>query len=258
MHSWALCIPVSLSLVLLLYWRGWKRVHVSFPGVLRMWRAVAFVTGALVLGVTLVSPLAMLDHRYLTVHMVRHLMILTVAAPLMLLGAPVVILMHLLPPGIVGQLARRLGLAHPIGCWIVGIAVVVGWHVPGFALGMQSEAWHAVEQASFLAAGILFWWPVIQPWPAVRKWSQWSIPVYLLLAALPCDALSGFLCLSNRVVYPHYALPGQRFDLIALQDQACAGALLWLWVTFAYLFPAAAVTFRLLTSQKRVIEEPVA
>jgi cytochrome c oxidase assembly factor CtaG len=82
--------------------------------------------------------------------------------------------------------------------------------------------------------------------------------VYLFLAALPCDALSAFLCLCNRVVYSHYLPAHQSFDLSALKDQACAGALMWVWVTFAYLFPAAGLTFRLLSPKNRFLEKQVA
>jgi cytochrome c oxidase assembly factor CtaG len=156
--------------------------------------------------------------------------------------------MHTLPPSVFGQLHRRATIVHPAFCWLAGVSVVIGWHVPAiFAMGMKSAGWHAFEQASFVAAGILFWWPVLHPWPAVAKWPPWSAPLYLFLAALPCDALSAFLCLSNRVVYPYYSL----------EDQSCAGALMWVWVTFVYLLPAAALTFRLLSPDRRFVKEQV-
>jgi cytochrome c oxidase assembly factor CtaG len=211
------------------------------------------------------SPLAMLDHHYLTAHMAQHLLLMTVAVPLILLGAPVITLLQGLPPGISGLIHRGRTehwftpvLTHPVFCWLACTAVVIGWHVPAvFQIGMQSEVAHAIQQLCFLVAGILFWWPVIQPWPAVAKWPSWSIPVYLFLAALPCDALSAFLCLCNRVVYSHYLPVQQSFEIAALKDQACAGALMWVWVTFAYLFPAVALTLRLLSPEKRFLEKQV-
>jgi cytochrome c oxidase assembly factor CtaG len=211
------------------------------------------------------SPLAMLDHHYLTAHMAQHLLLMTIAVPLILLGAPVITLLQGLPPGIsrlfpLRSVKRVLTpvLTHPVFCWLACTAVVIGWHIPAvFQIGMRSELSHAVEQLSFVAAGILFWWPVIQPWPAVAKWPSWAIPLYLFLAALPCDALSAFLCLCNRVVYAHYLPAHQSFQIAALKDQSCAGALMWVWVTFAYLFPAAALTFRLLSPEKRFAEKQV-
>jgi cytochrome c oxidase assembly factor CtaG len=233
----------------------------AFPGVLRPWQPAAFLGGILVLLAASGSPLAMLDHHYLTAHMAQHLLLMTLAVPLILLGAPVITLLQGLPQSISEKLHQRSVqrwfapvLTHPVSCWLACTAVVIGWHIPAvFQVGMRSELGHSVEQLSFLAAGILFWWPVIQPWPAVARWPSWSIPVYLFLATLPCDALSAFLCLCNRVIYAHY-LP---FQVAALKDQACAGALMWVWVTFAYLSPAAAITFRLLSPEKRFVEKQV-
>lgn len=264
MHSWSLPVLLVLASILLLYLRGWRQLQVAFPGVLRPWCPAAFVTGMLVLLAALGSPLAMLDHHYLTAHMAQHLLLMTLAVPLILLGAPVITLLHGLPPGISGLFHRRSlpwaspVLTHPVFCWLACTAVVIGWHVPAmFEIGMRSQFGHAVEHFCFFAAGMLFWWPVVQPWPAVAKWPSWSIPVYLFLAVLPCDALSAFLCLCNRVVYIHYLPTQQAFDIAALKDQACAGALMWVWVTFAYLFPAAALTFRLLSPERRFVEKQV-
>lgn len=252
-----LFVVILLSSVLALYLWGWRAVHGFFRGVLRPWRAAAFFAGVLTLGAVLGSPLSTLDHHSLTAHMVQHLLIMTIAAPLILLGAPVAVLMHLLPAGVSGAFSRRALFVHPVICWLAGVAVVIAWHVPAiFGAGMKSEGWHTFEQATFLIGGLLFWRPVIRPWPAMAKWPPWSTPVYLFLATLPCDALSAFLCLCNRVVYPHYS-PNQLYNLTALKDQACAGALMWVWVTFAYLLPAAALTFRQLSPERRFAEKAV-
>jgi cytochrome c oxidase assembly factor CtaG len=193
----------------------------------------------------------------------QHLLLMNVAAPLILLGAPVIALLHGLPQRFIRRVlgpllqsppANGLGriVTHPVFCWFASTAVVIGWHVPAlFELGMQSAAWHKAEQVCFLAAGLLFWWPVVQPWPSLERWPRWRIPLYLFLATLPCDALSAFLAFCNRVVYSHYQVASQSFDLSPLGDQECAGALMWVSVTFAYLAPAAGVTIRLLSPQSR-------
>ena len=71
--------------------------------------------------------------------------------------------------------------------------------------------------------------------------------LYLFLATLPCDALSAFLAFCDRVVYPAYLQMPRRFDISPLADQQLAGALMWVFVTFAYLVPAVAITTRLLS-----------
>jgi cytochrome c oxidase assembly factor CtaG len=127
-------------------------------------------------------------------------------------------------------------------------AALVVWHVPAvFTLGMQSEKWHAIEQASFLGTGLLFWWPVIQPLPRDSAEPQWTILVYLFLATLPCDVLSGLLVFSERVAYPVYLCTPQRAGFSALDDQQCAGALMWTCVTVVYLAAGTILAMRLLS-----------
>src|SRR5262249_38714570 len=160
------------------------------------------------------SPLVAYDHDLLTVHMIQHLLLMTFAPALILVSEPLQI-WHGLPrlgkavlsPLFRRPLVQRFGrlISQPALCWIISAGTLLGWHTPAlFTLGMRSEMWHSVEQASFLAAGFLFWWPVIQPWPSVSVGPQWSTLLYLFMATLPCDILSGFLVFSDRVAYPFY------------------------------------------------------
>ena len=149
-------------------------------------------------------------------------------------------------------------LSQPAICWLAAAAALLGWHVPAaFTLGVQSEAWHAVEHACFLGSGFLFWWPVVQPWPSVPRWPRWSILVYLFLATLPCDILSAFLAFCDRIVYEVYISTPRRFGISALEDQQCAGALMWTCVTIVYLIPAAILTTRLLSARSYQEDELV-
>src|ERR1700678_959382 len=222
-----------------------------------MWRLAAWIAGLFVLWIALGSPLAALDHHLLTAHMAQHLLLMTVAAPLILLAA-------------VNRRRAFKGIViHPALCWLAGTATVIAWHIPSlFELGMRSAQWHAFEQVTFLAAGLLFWWPVIQPWPSVVRMPRWGVPLYLFLATLPCDALSAFLTFCDRVVYPHYlsahplfsphlVSPNRIFDISPLADQEYAGALMWVWVTFAYLAPAVLITIQMLSPQRRALNANV-
>jgi cytochrome c oxidase assembly factor CtaG len=136
-------------------------------------------------------------------------------------------------------------------CWLAATITVIAWHIPAvFQLGLRSEWWHGGEQMSFLVAGLLFWWPVIQPQSCLEGWPRWAVPLYLFLATLPCDALSAFLTFCDRVVYPHYLSSHQMPSISPLGDQEFAGALMWVWVTFAYLAPATVVTIRMLSPRE--------
>ena len=266
----SLFLTLALITVEFVYLRGWNRLRKDTPCLLSVWRLAAFSVGLLTLWAVVASPLADIDHHLLTAHMAQHLILMTVSAPLTLLGAPVIVLLI----GLARSFARLVSgpllrcspiqtfgqlVTHPLFCWFAGAATVIAWHIPPlFELGMGSARWHEVEYACFFAAGILFWWPVVQPWPSLVTWPRWGVPLYLFLATLPCDALSAFLTFCGRVVYPHYLSMHQGFNISPLEDQECAGALMWVWVTFVYLAPAALVAIQTLSPQRRALNARVA
>ncbi len=271
LETWSLPIPLTLALVLaaFVYWRGWFGLRKAFPQAISVWQLVAFMSGLFSLWIAVGSPLAAFDHYLLSIHMVLHVLLMTVAAPLILLGAPALPFLRRFPRPFdrdaVGLFLLRppvqaLGriLNHPVFCWLAAMVVLIAWHVPAvFELGRRSHFWHGVEHACFFAAGLLFWWPVVQPWPSVARWPRWGIPLYLFLATLPCDALSAFLAFCDRVVYSHYLTAPRLFSISPLQDQQCAGALMWVCATFVYLIPAVVVTIQILSPPgTHLVEQP--
>ena len=175
--------------------------------------------------------------------MVRHLLLGAVAPPLVWLGASV------LPQP--RWLSRRTSLGklitNPMTSWLAGTLTVIGWHVPAaFDLAQRSAVWHGMQDASFFVSGLLFWWPVVRPWPAARRLSGAMIPLYLFTATLPCDALSAFLVFGERTVY-HRLGAGPA----ALADQQAAGAFMWVAITFLYLVPALVFTVRALSPEQQ-------
>jgi len=111
---------------------------------------------------------------------------------------------------------------------------------------MHSNTWHFIQHASFLVSGLLFWWPVVQPWPSARTEPQWSMVLYLFLATLPCDVLAAFLVFSERLAYPIYLVGSGRPEASVLADQEFAGALMWTCVTIIYLVAGTMVSIRFL------------
>jgi putative membrane protein len=196
-------------------------------------RLAALGAGAVAFWIAVASPVAHIGHHLLTGHMVQHLLLMVVAAPLILIAS-----------GSNALLGRSLPLVF---CWLTGTLTVIFWHVPAvLAMTLRSQYWHVGEQVSFLIAGILFWMPATA---VPRRGAGWSVPVYLFLATLPCDALSAYLVFCGHVVYPSYGSGGQLFRLSPQDDQALAGTLMWVVVTFAYLIPALVLGARLLSVQ---------
>ena len=249
---------VMLVFAALLYLRGWVSLRSNRSGI-PAWRACSFLIGLFFIWVAAASPIAALDHELLTVHMLKHLLLMTVAPPLIWLGEPVRAWSQGLP-----QFVRRArgiafcwplimttgrALVRPEVCWLAAAAALVGWHVPAvFTLAMHSATWHFAEQSSFLVTGLLFWWPVIQPWPSVLR-PGLSMILYLFFATLPCDILSGFLVFCDRVIYPGYLSSSHLLGFTPLGDQQCAAALMWTCVTLVYLVAGAILAMRLLSRQ---------
>jgi len=260
-------ISAGLILAALLYLRGWLHLRRLELDRFQAWRASSFMVGLFLIWMAIGSPLSALDHESLTAHMVQHLLLMTLAPPFILLGASGKTFVCGLPHRfvqVISQLVHSTGLhhvwstvTHPAICWLAAASTLIAWHIPTmFALGLRSQAWHEIEQTSFLATGILFWWPVVQRRPGVSKWPESSILLYLFLATLPCDILSGLLVFCDRVVYPVFLSSPQRFGLSALEDQQCAGALLWTCVTVVYLIAAAILSVGLLLPH-RSKEQPI-
>ena len=254
----------ALLVVAAVYARGWRELHARVPERFAPWRLAAFLSGVGALGVAIASPLDALAERRLQAHMAQHMLLLVVAPPLLCLGFPQLPLLRGLPAWLrsrVGSLQsapplRRLGetLSHPLAGWSALAAAMWGWHLPAsFELALRVEAWHAVEHVSFLAAGLLFWWPVVQPWPSRARWPRWAMVPYLLLADLQNTALAALLTFSDRVLYPFYAGLG---GASALDDQTAAGVLMWVPMSLVYLIPAAVITLRLLSPRRPVRRAP--
>jgi cytochrome c oxidase assembly factor CtaG len=252
-------ISAGLILVALIYLRGWLR-RFDLDRV-QAWRASSFMLGLFLIWMAIASPLSALDHESLTAHMVQHLLLMTFAPPLILLGACLKTFVYGLPHRLVQVMGHSFqstglpqvssALTHPAICWLGAASTLVAWHVPAlFVLGLRSQMWHGIEQASFLGTGLLFWWPVVQPRPSTSKWPEASMLLYLFLATLPCDILSGFLVFCDRVVYPVFLSSPQSFGLSALEDQQCAGALMWTCVTIVYLIAATIFATRLLSPHR--------
>jgi putative membrane protein len=264
LQSWSppIVVNASLCLAVLVYARGWIRLHASFPKLISAWRLAVFLAGVAGIWLAIGSPLEAFDDVSLTVHMVQHLLLMSFSPPLILLGWPALPLLRGLPQWvsrfIVGPIGRfeffkwlTGAVTHPFVCWLAAAFALVGWHIPAvFEAALRWEWLHELEHASFLATGLLFWWPVVQPWPSTNRWPRWSIPLYLFCATLPCDVLSAFLVFCDRVVYVSYLSGRAMFGMSALQDQQCAAALMWVSVALVFLVPAIVVTMEILSPTK--------
>jgi putative membrane protein len=263
-RTWS--VPIGLDLTLffttLIYLRGWFRLRAVSASLIPAQRLAAFLAGIACVWIAIGSPLDAFDEILLSVHMAQHLLLMAIAPPLILLGAPALPLLQGLPQSVarkvVGPVLRWRAMkwfghfiANPAICWLAATLSLIVWHFPVmFELALRFGWLHVVEHVCFFSTGLLFWWPVVQPWPSIARWPRWSIPLYLFCATLPCDVLSGFLAFCDRVVYTSYLSAPRAFDISPLQDQQFAAALMWVAVTIIFLIPAVIVTIQILSPQK--------
>jgi cytochrome c oxidase assembly factor CtaG len=245
-----------------LYLQGWRQLHRRLPRRFTMWRLAAFQTALLTLFVALASPLHPLAERLLQFHMIQHLLLMMVVPPLLLLGAPILPLLRGLPrPVVRSGLSRVMGsstfqrlgrwLTQPLVCLLAFTVSNVVWHLPSaYELALRSRFWHDAQHICFLGTGLLFWWPVVQPWPSRMRWPRWTMIPYLLLADIQNTALSAFMIFSERVLYPTYAVMPRLWGISVLDDQAAAGAIMWVPGSVLFLVPVAVLAIRLLDSPR--------
>jgi cytochrome c oxidase assembly factor CtaG len=263
-QSWSFdpWIITSLLLTAGIYLRGWCDLHRRLPRRFAGWRLIAFQAGLLTLFLALSSPLHPLAELLLQFHMTQHLLLMMMAPSLLLLGAPILPLLRGLPRPVlqhwVGPLFASKGLqrlahffTHPLLCLLAFTVSNVAWHLPRlYELALRFEFWHEVQHFFFLGTGLLFWWPVVQPWPIRLRWPQWAMIPYLLFADIQNTALSAFLIFSERVVYPTYAAVPRLWGISALDDQAAAGAIMWVPGSVIFLIPVGILAVRLLDSPR--------
>ncbi len=258
-NEWSLPVWLTLSIVVtsLLYVRGWIAIRKTRPEQFETWRLTCFLLGMAVLWISIGSPLDGFADVLLSAHMVEHLLLMSVVPPLVLLGFPVVPLLRGLPAfvrkGVIGPLLRLSalrGFGHwlvkPTVAWIAMNFAFLAWHVPAaYDFALENEGWHDIEHLCFLGTSILFWWCIIQPWPTRRNQQSWGILLYLVGADMVNTGLSAFLAFCNRPAYPFYVEHMNPFQIDPLSDQVFGAALMWVFGSTVFLFPAILIAMKL-------------
>lgn len=204
----------------------------------------AFVLGALTLFLALGPPLDdWSDHYLLLAHMVQHLLLILLAAPLLLYGTPA----WLLEPLTRNQVTNAIGywLTRPVIAYTIANAVLVLWHVPLFyEMALRSRPVHAFEHATMLAAALLAWWPTLGPLP---RWPRLALPLhslYYFAMTLPSAAVGAFITFADPGLYAPYDTAQRIFGIDLATDQQAAGLLMWVAVSAIYLLLITSSFFR--------------
>jgi putative membrane protein len=239
-------VIASLGITAWLYVRG---VHALWQsagegrGVTR-WETAAFAAGWGTLLLALLSPLHRLGQVLFSAHMAQHELLMAVAAPLLVLGRPLLPFVWALPMSwrraagswvAVPPVRRAWWLVTlPPAAWTLHAAAIWLWHAPPlFQATLRSELIHSLQHLSFLGTGLLFWWTLLRG--RQGRLGGPAAVLYLFTTSLHTTVLGALLTFSSRLWYPLYGSSTAAWGLTPLEDQQLAGLIMWVPANLAYL-----------------------
>lgn len=254
--AWAFepIVVIGIAAASVLYVAGTARLWKKEVGAgIRIWEAGAFAAGLIAAVIALLSPLHALGGVLFSGHMTQHELLISICAPLLIIGRPIIPFLWALPQswrrglgelsrgGCVTQTWRTFTLPtvafslHAIALWI--------WHLPGpYQSTLNSELMHSLQHLSFLGTALLFWWTVLK-----TRGSELGYGVavfYLFATALQTGALGALLTFAPRLWYPAYAATTRPWGLTPLEDQQLGGLIMWIPGSVPYLIAGLAIFAR--------------
>ena len=248
MITWPVDWSVYAALVVLFLGHAWLAGNVSDA---QRKHTFYFGLGLVTLWVALETPLDTISDHYLdSVHMLQHILLGFVAPPLLLLG---------LSAQMVDRVLRVPGIGavtEPVAAQVIAASVMVGWHLPPlYNATLDSEGLHIFEHLTFIAAGLVLFWPMLEVTSAHARWqmSPGIKLLYMLVATLPQDGVALVLIFSRVPFYDYYThAPRLVESLTPLIDQTLAGAVLMTVGKATMVVAAIAVFVRWFGSERRV------
>ncbi|MEO7000362.1 MAG: cytochrome c oxidase assembly protein [Ktedonobacterales bacterium] len=248
--STSLLVDWNLNPILLLgilalsvaYWYAVGPLAQRLGETVTTWQIISFTAGTVALALALVSPLDALGDTYLfSAHMVQHMLISVVTPPLWLLGVPGWLAAGLLK-GRVRRVARWLG--NPIIAFGAFNLDLWLWHFPPFYdATLANEYLHIFEHLTFIALGVLFWWPVLAPLKELRISRGFAV-LYLFMGCQPMVALGALLTFAAQPLYQPYVTAPVIWGSTPLGDQQLGGLIMWLPTNIPYVIALSAAFFQ--------------
>ncbi len=243
---WRPAVLIPLGALGVLYVRGWWRLG-RVPrtrGAAPAWRLAAYLAGLASVVLALCSPLELLSELSFTAHMVQHQLLLMMAPPLLLLAEPFPVTLWGLPPRLrrrVGATVARPGPVRSVLRTLTWMPVagglytltLWGWHYPlAYEAALRYPVLHDVEHLTFFGTALVFWWPIVNPAPRLRRLTtgvMYGARIgYLILATAQNTLLGAVLGLAERALYPSYAAaPRLLLEWSPVDDQSFGGGVMW-------------------------------
>lgn len=260
--SWSLepTVLVGVALAAGLYARGWRRLRARGRGgrILKPWRAWCYAGGLLTVLIALVSPIGTFTSLFFFMHMIQHVLLIMIAAPLIWLGAPMLPTIWAFDRGTrrgIGTLFRQGNPVHRLFHFLTqaGVAlplfilVLALWHYPPLYDAAQGRTVvHDLEHALFFGTALLFWWPVIHPTGGRRRLGYGPAILYIFPAKLAGFALGAFLTLTPEAYYRTYIEAPRLWGFTALGDQQMGGLIMWVVGGLLFIIPLLALVLMMM------------
>jgi len=240
-------VIISLTITALLFIIGLRRLKRRS---IRTWEALCFAGGWLALFTALVSPVHAWGQVLFSAHMSQHEILMLVAAPLLVLGRPLIAFLWALPLswsrnlGNLGKITwiNRLwrALTIPLVAWLLHAIALWVWHIPAlFDATLHSEAVHTFQHLSFLLSALLFWWALIHGRHGAMGYG--AAVLYVFTTSLHSGALGALLTIAGSVWYPSYAPLTASWGLTPLEDQQLGGLIMWIPAGLVYVIAGLAL-----------------
>jgi putative membrane protein len=189
---------------------------------------IYFLSGLLLMFVTLNGPLHDLSDNYLfSAHMVQHLLLTLAIPPLLLAGVPGWMIRGPLSYKFVRPVARFFTRATI--AFTTFNLVIAGWHLPPlYNAAMAHHSIHIFEHLTFMAAAVLMWWPLMSQLPELPRLAYPGQMLYSFLMSIPMSIVAVYIAMSDHVLYPAYAAAPRVLPLSPLEDQLLGGLIMWI------------------------------
>jgi putative membrane protein len=216
-----------LALAALYAWR--ERVHRQSGGApLGRAKPTVLAIALITLFLSLNGWLHDLSDSYLfSAHMVQHLVLALVVAPLLIMATPGWMLRPALASRPVHVVARWM--TNPLRAFAIFNVVMAAWHLPVlYNLAMAHHNVHIVQHLMFLVAAVLMWWPILSPLPELPRLPYPLQMLYLFLMSIPMSIVAVYIAYANSVLYPAYATAPRIWGISPMQDQLIGGLIMWI------------------------------
>jgi putative membrane protein len=221
--------------------RLWRRAGrgrgIAFP------RVACFAAGLIAIAIALFSPLDAMSEELFSAHMVQHLLLVIVAAPLLVLGEPQYVMLWVPRVDARRSVARWWrrndalraawsAVSRPSIAWLLHVGALWTWHAPRlYDAALRDGRIHVFEHLTFLLTALLFWWVALDR----HRLRVGVATFYLFAAGLQGTLLGALLTIARHPWYVAHYTTTQSWGLTPMEDQQLAGLIMWIPAGLVYL-----------------------